>query len=328
MLHKHLRIYIFFVLTFATVICQALDFEYNGMWFELTSAGANPTCALTMPPKKYKFPKRFVIPSNVKYNGVDVSVTRINARAFAGGKKIKTIVVPPSIKTISEKAFAEDRESSYILSFDFSINCDSLIFEDGTDAIRFWGRPENNNSNYPRAKYMYLGRNIETNHQIYNIKDEGSGGAFHYMFSLRELVIGDMVTYLPKYAFKGLTDLHNVNLGQNINMIGDFAFSECERIEEIKLPKNLTILGFNVFDSCTSLKLISFDENIKQVEYDFNNCNNLNTIICQALIPPKLRTLDPAVCFNATLFVPEDLFSLYKEADGWSNFLKIEAIHP
>ena len=326
---KFMRIVIallFFCLSSSWLI-HAADFEYNGMWFELTSAGAHPTCALTMPPKGYKFPKRFVIPSIVKYKDVDVEVNRIKDRSFAGAKKIRTIIIPSSVTVIDEKSFAKDRTSSYALGYDYSVNCDSLIFEDGEMPIKFMGRCENRNCNYPYAKYMYLGRNIETKYKLYHITDEGSGGAFHYMYTLKDLVVGEMVTYLPKYAFKGLKGLCNVRFGQNIKMIGDYAFSDCKLLNRILLPNGLTILGFEVFDSCESLTSITFDRNIKKVEFDFTACNNLIEIICLAPIPPELLRLEPNVCFNATLFVPVGCIPLYREAQGWKDFISIKEIN-
>lgn len=321
-----MRIFIFFILALSATVCAALDFEYNGMWFELTSAGANPTCALTMPPKKYKFPKRFVIPSSVKYNGIDVSVVKIKDRAFAGGKKIKTIVVPPTVKTITARAFAENRKPSYFFSDDFPVDCDSIIFEDGPDAIYFQGKSDKRNACYPMARYMYLGRNIQTDHKTLDPDDVGSGGAFRFMSPLKELNVGSQVTYVPKYAFEGIESLQTVDLGSSITMIGDFAFAECEQIEEIKLPNSLTVLGFDAFDSCTKLKIVSFGENIERVEYDFDECNELKCIICRAQIPPKLWKLAPEVCFNATLLVPIGSLELYKEAPGWSDFVNIQEI--
>lgn len=308
-------------------LIHGADFEYNGMWFELTSAGTHPTCALTMPPKGYKFPKKIVIPSTVKYKDVDVEVNRIKDRSFAGAKKIRTIVIPSSVSVIDEKAFAKDRTSSYVLGYDYSVNCDSLIFEDGETSIEFMGRCENRNCNYPNAKYMYLGRNIETKYKLYRIKDEGSGGAFHYMYTLTDLVIGEMVTYIPKYAFKNLKELRSVRFGQNIKMIGDYAFSDCKLLNRILLPNGLTMLGFNVFDSCESLTSITFDKNIKKVEFDFTNCDNLIEINCLAPIPPELRSLEPNVCFNATLYVPIGCIPLYQEAQGWKDFISIKEIN-
>lgn len=311
------------ILILGTSLVYAIDFDYNGMWFELTSAGSNPTCALTMPPKGYKFPKRFVIPSTVKYKDVDVKVTRIKARAFAGAKKIRTIVVPSSITYIERNSFSKDREPSYILNFEFSITCDSLIFEDGSELVELSGRSENRNCNYPNAKYLYLGRNLETEYKLYDVKDEASGGAFHYMFSLKDLVIGDLVTNIPKYAFKGLKELSNIKFGQNITMIGDFAFSKCSLLNNVHLPDGLTLLGFDVFDSCESLTSITFREEIKKIDFDFTSCENLIEIVCHAPVPPELSKLEPSVFFNATLFVPSESVALYREAQGWKDFLKI-----
>ena len=305
----------------------AANFEYDGMWFELTSAGTHPTCALTMPPKGYKFSKRFVIPSTVKYKGVDVEVNRIKDRSFAGAKKIKTIVIPSSVTVIEEKSFAKDRTSSYVLGYDYSVDCDSLIFEDGDKSLEFMGRCENRNCNYPNAKYMYLGRNIETKYKLYSIEDEGSGGAFHYMYTLMDLVIGEMVTYIPKYAFKGLKELRTVRYGQKIKMIGDYAFSNCKLLNRVLLPHDLTILGFNVFDSCESLTSITFDKNIKKVKFDFTDCDNLTEINCLAPIPPELRSFEPNVYFNATLYVPIGSIPLYQKALGWKDFISIKEVN-
>lgn len=323
-----LKFVLFFILILEASIVFAVDFEYNGMWFELTSAGSNPTCALTMPPKGYKFPKRFIIPSTVKYKDVDVAVTRIRARAFAGAKKIRTITIPPTIVCLEENSFSQDREHSPYsdLDFEFSIKCDSIIFEDGTESIKFFGRRDNRNSNYPNAKYMYLGRNIETKYKLYNIEDEADGGAFQDMYSLKDLVIGDLVTYIPKYTFKGLKELSNIKFGKNITMIGDFAFSKCILLNNVYLPNSLMVLGFDVFDSCENLVSITFGENLKKVEFNFSSCEKLIEIICHAPLPPELWKLEPSVFFNATLVVPRESITLYREAQGWKDFLKIDEL--
>ncbi|MCM1292699.1 MAG: leucine-rich repeat domain-containing protein [Bacteroides sp.] len=318
------------ILLFSAAICRAgaydADFEYGGMWFRITSAGPNPTCALAKPPKGYKYPKRFVIPSVVQFKGVDLTVTAIGTEAFSRAKKITTIIVPPSVTKMEYLSFQKEGYYS-----DFIIECDSIIFEDGDALLKFsssstFGGVER--SNYPNAKYMYLGRNLETSSGMYRPEDEPSCGSFREMFLLTDLEIGDSVTFIPALTFHSLYHLKNVSFGKNVSVIGNFAFEDCHRLNNVVLPEGLTYLGLCTFGNCHSLTNITFGENIKKIHWPFMFSENITEIYCKALTPPELDLYQKAIYFKATLYVPSRSIPLYRSAKGWEDFITIKPMNP
>lgn len=61
----------------------------------------------------------------------------------------------------------------------------------------------------------------------------------------------------------------------------------------------------------------------------FYMCSNLKSIICEASTPPTCSTRGKSVCSNdysVVLYVPKGTKSLYANANGWSNFSKINEI--
>ena len=68
------------------------------------TSGKIPEVELTKSAAKKKA-KTVVIPKTVKVDGVNYKVTAIAEKAFAGNKKLKTVVIGADIEKIGEKAF-------------------------------------------------------------------------------------------------------------------------------------------------------------------------------------------------------------------------------
>ena len=86
--------------------------------------------------------------------------------------------------------------------------------------------------------------------------------------------------------------------------IAPVAFYDCVSITRLFLPESVTEIGNGAFAGC----------------------ENLHAIHCSAVVPPTIGedTFDETTCQNAVLYVPYP--SIYKEAEGWKNFERIEAI--
>lgn len=93
---------------------------------------------------------------------------------------------------------------------------------------------------------------------------------------------------------------------KTVTAVGDFAFTGL-KIKELTIPRNVTSIGRGAF----------FD------------CDELNAVTCQAMVPPVVGTQscfsDPSYS-NATLYVPRQAVNAYNSADEWMKFEHIKGI--
>ena len=79
-------------------------FEGQTLYFQVLSS-QEQTVALVAPPKgKYKG-EIYKIPTNVQYSGIEYIVIEIGDKAFNKCKKLQTVILPESLKTIGIQAF-------------------------------------------------------------------------------------------------------------------------------------------------------------------------------------------------------------------------------
>ncbi len=91
-----------FLLLLTSVVCRAYDFEVDGIYYNITSAGEH-TVAVTNSTNEYV--GSIVIPKSVTCNGATYNVTAIDERAFWYCSGLTSIVIPNSVTKIDTQAF-------------------------------------------------------------------------------------------------------------------------------------------------------------------------------------------------------------------------------
>lgn len=169
--------------------------------------------------------------------------------------------------------------------------------------------------------------------------------AFASCASLTKLWFSDNVETIPVDAVStcgNLTDLHlpnklkkientvfyrnyklrHVDFPENLEYIGESTFYECG-FDSLKLPVRLTSIGNQAFYNCDSLKYIELPSYIESYYRNFNECSNVETVVCQSATPPTVGS-DPFINgrdkTRITLVVPSFAVVNYKLDPYWYQF--------
>ena len=96
---------------------------------------------------------------------------------------------------------------------------------------------------------------------------------------ITEVVMGDSVKSIGRYAFGGCTTLTTVTIGQNVTNIGDYAFDGCTGLTSIIIPDALTSIGGAAFRGCTSLTSATLGNGMQTIGSSaFAECSNLQSV--------------------------------------------------
>ncbi|MDD3479054.1 MAG: leucine-rich repeat protein [Paludibacteraceae bacterium] len=151
--------------------------------------------------------------------------------------------------------------------------------------------------------------------------------AFYQCKKLNSLQIGSSVEYLGNYAFYGCKSLkERLLIPDKVANVGNFTFSGCDSISSVLIGNACKNIGMSAFSGCR-LTSIEMGTNITNIEayafgYDSNYKRILDTVKCNALIPPTLRAdafYMSGMLINRVI-VPCSALTDYKIANTWSTF--------
>lgn len=242
------------------------------------------------------------VPETVMWSDHQYEVVQISDGAFSDCQKVQTIMIPKSVRDITESAFSAQCISCFKVSSEnstyYATESDGILYEKGS----------NNLVRYPPSK---AGESYTVTNNVSKIEP----GAFAYSLYLKEVFIGENVLRLGDYAFSdcykletvsfsgsGLgiigigafyncTALKTINLPPELLTIGDLAFCSCKSLAEIEIPGSVISIGDGVFRHCESLaKFIVDEDNAKYTVYE--------NALCVLDTQSKIKTLIafPAAC--------------------------------
>lgn len=92
---------------------------------------------------------------------------------------------------------------------------------------------------------------------------------------------------------------------------------------------SVTSIGYNAFKGYTSLNSASLPSSIVSIGIGaFEGCRALEFIVCEAIVPPTLRTSTfYEVNKSIPVYVPNESIMSYKTSDGWKEFENIEGLY-
>ena len=242
------------------------------------------------------------------FNGsltIGSSVISIGDRAFSGCSGfIGDLIIPDSVITIGEFAFSS------------CLGLTGLAIGNAVTTI------DNN------AFYFCVG--LTGNLIIPNSVTTIGDGAFYGCSQLTDnLIIPNLVTNIGMIAFSDCSGFTSVTIGNSVTTIGSSAFENCIGLQTINFNAiNCTTMGSliqPVFANCIALTTLNIGNNVTNIpDFAFKDCNNLtgnlviptsvtsignnafedcnslDTITCNAIIPPTLGT-------DAFLNVPQNI---------------------
>ena len=94
-----------------------------------------------------------------------------------------------------------------------------------------------------------------------------------YSSSIKSVIIGDGVTGVSNYAFRGCP-LENVVIGDSLKSLNGFSFDK--NLKMITIGNSITSIGYNEFKDCTNLSSVTIGNSVTNVGNDaFKGCTNL-----------------------------------------------------
>ena len=256
----------------------ALDMRYR--WTDLYDYSSNGT-SITI--QKYKGTESAVaVPSSMD----GLPVMQIGSYAFTGNNLI-TIVIPETIRTISQSAFygclnlekmvfEGDAPYTYISSFVSCPKCTVIV----SASSRGW------NTSIPgRWRGLQIDFDYTTLFE-YKVDDEGEVEIKRYYGDFAKVTVprqidGHTVTRIGDGAFSMWDEyglLREIVLPDTIKSIGEWAFSDLRGLRTINLPQSLTSIGRGAFDD-TALTSVNCPLSVTSVEdYTFSNCLYLRNV--------------------------------------------------
>ena len=149
---------------------------------------------------------------------------------FGGTSKVKSIILPDTLKTIEDYAFC--------ISTVDTINMPNSLEKIG---------------NYAFSDASYL-KSIE----IPNTVTTFGKGVFNRNTSLVSAAIPDKFTVIPNETFKGCSSLTSIELPSTLSSIGDDAFNGATSLTEVHIPETVTSVGTSSFAGTTAMSNIYF----------------------------------------------------------------------
>lgn len=223
--------------SFLVLVCQqnlsAANFDYTDNGGTITIIGLNPTLDV-----------HIVIPPTIDGK----PVTAIGQLAFWGRQQIKSISIPPSVKTIGTEAFSACTQIT------------NINIPDGVTIIE----PSTFSSCYKLTSIT-----------LPNTVTQIGKRAFSDCRSLKSVQIPDNVTAIGEGLFNGCSSLTAVTYSQNVTSIGAGAFSGCFNLSIAPISDKITTLGAYAFAG-SGLTQVVIPENVKSIGLSaFGDCKSL-----------------------------------------------------
>lgn len=263
-------------------------------------------------------PDEMYLPSEISYYGTTYKVTKIGAYAFKNKRVALRVIIPESIKTIDDYAFANSRFPYVVLPSSLTSLGDYTFLESLIQEIEI---PQSVTSigrncfyKCERLKKVILPENVKSlGEEAFAyctalseiILPEGLDNIGAYAFresaiakltipksikaipknlcvrcgKLSSLVIPSSVTTIGEYAFYQCSSLDNVVIPGSVIYINESAFEGCNSLKSIYIPNSVTDLGNCAFRSCKKLEKVYIGNSVNYIgQYTFTDCNSLKTL--------------------------------------------------
>ena len=114
---------------------------------------------------------------------------------------------------------------------------------------------------------------------------------------VRELVLGDGITTLGKYAFASLDSLRTVTLSGTLTVIGESAFTNCKSLRSLTLPSSVTTIDNYAFSGCSAMDSVHLNAGLLRMGAQaFYQCTSLRKIV----LPESLIGINGTAFYGCT----------------------------
>ena len=163
-------------------------------------------------------------------------VTTIGREAFRFRDELKSLTLPPSVKTIEDMAFESCKKFE-------SINLENVI-QKGNSA--FNATPYE--SGHKIEDYEgYLSFNLSGSEAVITSASQNAPSKV----VIPEIIMNEGKEYsvveIDEEAFNGITGIESLSVPGSVRRIGSRSFMDCSNLKEVSLKNGLTSIGDNVF---------------------------------------------------------------------------------
>ena len=289
----------------------AYDFESAGIYYNIT--GDNTVEVTYSDRDNNTYSGSISVPETVTNNGTEYSVTKIGEYAFQGSA-VTSVSMPECIISIDYNAFKGCQ------------NLESVTLPESLTTLGSYA-----------FKACKLLKTIKIPSGVTAIPDQ----CFDGCSSLESVTIPEGVTTIGDYAF-GYCNLNALTLPESLEKIGGYAFTGNKSLKSVNIPAKVKTIETEAFNSCGLTELV-IPEGVQTIGYNtfgrnslqnltlpstvtsiggsaFDNNNNLQSIICNAVTPPTLDGDAFSIGITPSIKVPMASIAAYRKAYGWKDF--------
>lgn len=261
------------------------EVEIDGLYYFL-SQGEKNTAQLT---SKYRYSEEnnayvkgdIVIPSTVKYDGINYTVNSIGPGAFSYCNNLQSVVIPTSVREIGASAFSYCKNLQSIVVPSSVTGIGSSAFQ-GCTALKELVLPEGITA---LRDYLLEGcQSLESFNIPATVKEIGSR-AFASCWNLKSINIPDGVERIGSYLFAGSYMLRSITIPKSVVTIAANAFAESSatlyNLSDILITDEncqnygLSVGGnwYNMYAETELWDYAKFGDNLSVVRYKGNDKN-------------------------------------------------------
>lgn len=277
----------------SSTISFAGEVEVSGIKYYIVTKGR---FASVIKNNSSPYSGNIIIPSSIKYKGVECKVTEIKYGAFEYCDKLVSVTIPNSVEKIESEAFK------------YCKSLKNVVIPSSVTSI-------------PNEMFFMCTSlsSITLPNSITTIGE----AAFLGCKNLTSIIIPNSVKEMYGRVFKECKSLSSVTLPDSLKGIREAAFCDCNNLISVEIGQLTEKICRDAFNACKSLKTIRLPKSIKSIDsYAFANCGNLEAVYCSAEAVPS--AYPDAFTFSnieySKLYVPESSISSYKDKTPWSLF--------
>lgn len=258
---------------------------------------------------------------------------------------IKEVILPDSLKSISDNAFYNCKKLSKvvapgveIVSRDAFFKCSTLTDFNPSHLKIIGAYAFYNCSSYSPATlqdvtsigdYAFFKTAI-TSIVISEGITEIQGYTFYGCNKLVNVILPEGLQTIGHQAFSDCTSLTDITLPSSLKTIQDYAFTNCSILPHIDLPEGLTRIGAYAFDSCRSFTELTIPSTVKSIGGRLlQDCVSLTSVKCKAVIPPTASGsfLSGVDLNHCTLYVAPFAIDSYRATNYWNEFYIVKSLN-
>ena len=236
-------------------------------------------------------------------------LTTIPDEAFYFCYKMKSITLPPSLKSIGNSAFARCRL------------LEGIVIPEGVESIGEKAFSANSIADAPFPESTMSSVTLPST--LESIGDD----AFEFC-NFKTINIPKSVTTIGAYAFEGCDNLTSVEIPQGVKVLEWLVFQNCKSLKTITLHEGLQRIRYGAFYNCESLTTVNIPKSVTYIDGEvFKGCTSMATI--------NLSETVDTICKKAfygsgikSLYIPKSVRSIGECITGNCNQLASIKVDP